>query len=453
MGIFLFAVIIPIVFEGIGRLGILTGVPWLNNLSFMTNEYARLFFALIMVFVILYSRLGFRDLHQAEENLETLNRELERKVKEKTRDLSLLLDATIKTSQTLDLKEILRVFSETLIRSFSCHTFCRAAIIDNIKKTFEIKIVASIRPLDIKPLVGKVFPLNNFKFLTKAINSLDIKTIGIDSNVLSEKEKKFIFQDQFRTALIIPFFQGRRVLGFALLCEARSPERSRFSRGNIEFYKTLSNHLSISIHNALLFSKNKSIFLHTIQALAAAVDARDSYTLFHSRNVTEYTVKIATAMNIPAYQIAVLRVAGLLHDIGKIGIKDEILLKPGKLTGEEFEEIKTHPLKAVKILKAVDELKDVSKIIAAHHERYEGNGYPHGLQGEQIPLGARIITVADAYDAMTSSRVYHNPLSKEKTTEIIKKCSGTQFDPQVVNAFLKIAPTLSPVNKLDRQGQ
>jgi putative nucleotidyltransferase with HDIG domain len=279
--------------------------------------------------------------------------------------------------------------------------------------------------------------------LKKALADQEIRMIADDSNILVDNEKKFLFQDQFKTSLILPFIYGRELLGFGMVSEARSADRSHFSKADIEFYKTLSNHLGVSIHNALLFAKNKSIFLHTIQALAAAVDARDAYTLYHSRNVTEYSVKIAEEMDLPDKQLATLKTAGLLHDIGKIGIKDEILLKSGKLSEEEFKEFTTHPAKAVKILESVEELEGVIEIIAHHHERFDGTGYPSGVQADDIPMESRIIAVADSYDAMTSSRLYRKPLSPEKAVDEIKKCSGTQFDAQVVEAFLSVAPSFT----------
>jgi putative nucleotidyltransferase with HDIG domain len=446
IGILLFVVIMPALFEGIGRFGILVGIPLLENLSFMTNEYARFIFVFIIVFAILYSRLGFHDIHISEEKMKHLNEKLKGKVEEQTKEISFLLDATVKTSQTQDLKEIIKLFSEMLIRSFACHTFSRVAIMDKSKKIFELKHISCLRPLKIDSMLDRDFSIDDFTFLKKAVSCQDIQMVAIDSAVIDDNEKKFLFQDQFKTVLILPFIHGKELLGFGMVCEARSPDRSSFSKADIEFYKTLANHIGVSIHNAQLFSKNKTIFLNTIQALAAAVDARDTYTLDHSRNVTDYAVKIAEEMNLQEEQITTLKTAGLLHDIGKIGIKDEVLLKSGKLTEKDFNEFATHPSKAVKILDTVEELNNVTEIIAAHHERYDGKGYPNKLEGENIPLEARIIAVADTYDAITTSRTYRKPVKKEKAIEEIKKCSGTQFDPQVVEAFLNIVPLLPPDN-------
>lgn len=237
----------------------------------------------------------------------------------------------------------------------------------------------------------------------------------------------------------MPFIEDYNVSSFAMLNEARDLSRSNFST---DFYKTLSYQLSISINNSKLFQKNKTIFLHTVEALAAAIDARDTYTHYHSKNVTKYAVIIAKGMELKDDQVSNIKIAGLLHDIGKIGIMDNILLKPGKLTTEEFDIIKSHPNKAVKILEAVEDLKDIIPIIAAHHERFDGKGYPNSLIGEEIHIGARIIAIADTLDAITTKRVYRNAMDKKVAIEEIAKCSGTKFDPQVVKAFLNLAHSL-----------
>jgi len=220
-----------------------------------------------------------------------------------------------------------------------------------------------------------------------------------------------------------------------LLSEARDMHRSKYS---VDFYKTLSNHLSISIKNAVLFQKNRDIFLHTIEALAAALDARDADTHDHSKNVTKYSIELAQSMGLGDKQISDIKTAGLLHDIGKIGIKDAILLKQGTLTKEEFEVIKTHPEKALKILESVDDLKNIRDLIVAHHERFDGTGYPRGLKGEAIPLGSRILAIADSYDAMTSNRVYRAAMDRKTAIQEIIDCTGSQFDPKVAACFLQL---------------
>lgn len=188
-----------------------------------------------------------------------------------------------------------------------------------------------------------------------------------------------------------------------------------------------------------LYEDLRETYMRTIKALAQAIDARDHYTHSHSDNVLRYAEIMALEMKLDTQKIEEIRDACQLHDLGKIGVHDYILVKPGKLTPEEFEEVKLHALKGAQILEPLTFLEGVIKIVKQHHERYDGQGYPFGLRGEQIDLGARIMSIADTYDSITSARPYRlKPLGKEEAIEEIKKCSGTQFDPKVVSVFLKV---------------
>jgi len=196
----------------------------------------------------------------------------------------------------------------------------------------------------------------------------------------------------------------------------------------------------ISACMTLYIRKVKKDSLDLIKTLNNALDSRDSYTSNHSNNVSSYAVQIAEKMNLSKDQCNVIRTGGLLHDIGKIGIPEHILTKPGKLTPEEYSVIKTHPVIGYEILKHVDgfEKNGISDIVLYHHERYDGKGYPKGLKGSEIPLAARIVGVADAFDAMISKRVYRNNLDLNFALNEIHRNKGTQFDPEVADAFLSI---------------
>jgi putative nucleotidyltransferase with HDIG domain len=174
----------------------------------------------------------------------------------------------------------------------------------------------------------------------------------------------------------------------------------------------------------------------TLAALSSALDVRDTETEGHARRVVRYMELIADGLNVPVEQHATLRRGALLHDIGKIGVPDHILRKPGPLTENEWHTMRTHPDLGAKIIANVPFLEEVAVIIRAHHERWDGSGYPEGLGGEQIPLGARIFAVADSFDAMTSDRPYRRGRDLEEALAEIARCANTQFDPQVVRAFL-----------------
>lgn len=187
-----------------------------------------------------------------------------------------------------------------------------------------------------------------------------------------------------------------------------------------------------------VYKNLKGIYMHTISALASALEAKDHYTRSHSENVTKYAVVIARELDLPAAQIETIREACRLHDLGKIGIHDYILTKPGKLSPEEWEEVKLHSLRGAEILQPIGFLKTVAELIKQHHERYDGEGYPLRLAAQNIRLGARIMAVADAFDAMISERPYRQALGLPKAIAELKENSARQFDPKIVKLFLTI---------------
>ncbi|MBR3152336.1 MAG: HD domain-containing protein [Clostridia bacterium] len=194
------------------------------------------------------------------------------------------------------------------------------------------------------------------------------------------------------------------------------------------------------INEELSESKEKleKSYLETIEILRYTVEAKDVYTRGHSDRVSEYSVLIGEKLGLSEEELRTLRIGGLFHDIGKIGIPDSILLKESKLSDEEYSEIKNHPSIGAHILSNATIFKDIIPIVLHHHERYDGKGYPKMLKGEDIPLMARIAAVADTFDAMTSKRSYRDALPLDVVKEEIQKCSGAQFDPKVAEVFLNI---------------
>ena len=179
-------------------------------------------------------------------------------------------------------------------------------------------------------------------------------------------------------------------------------------------------------------------YLKMARTLALAVEAREPYAHGHSERVALLATEIAIELGCPGQLVREIQIAAVLHDIGKIVIPDHVLLKPGPLTPAEFSEIKMHPTAAVEILRCLDHFQDILPLIESHHEWYNGMGYPNKLKGEEIPLGARILAVADAYDAMTSPRPYRQRLTNEEAAQALKDGAGTQWDMGIVDDFLKI---------------
>ena len=204
----------------------------------------------------------------------------------------------------------------------------------------------------------------------------------------------------------------------------------------------------------LAAEENRELFLGSIRMLAAAIDEKDPYTRGHSDRVAKYSVMIGQQLALPAKELDRLRISALLHDVGKIGVDDRVLKKPGALTAEEFQIMKQHPSKGANIMRPVAQLKDVLPGIELHHEHVDGKGYPYGLKGEEIPMMARIIAVSDTLDAMTTNRPYQSAKELDEALKIIRKIAGTKFDVKVVEALeavvqsgkLRLAPALVEVN-------
>lgn len=200
---------------------------------------------------------------------------------------------------------------------------------------------------------------------------------------------------------------------------------------------TAIENYALTLKKYSLLEELRRLIYTTVQAVSEALDEKDTYTHGHSKRVTLYALILGRAMNLDNNTLERLHLAGLLHDIGKIGTPDRILNKPGGLTHEEFDTIKEHPGKGREILQDIRQLRDIACWLRSHHEKYDGTGYPDGLKGDEIPLPARILSVADTYDAMTSDRSYRKGLPHETAVQEIKRCSNTQFDPMIVDIFLK----------------
>ncbi|WP_313884941.1 HD domain-containing phosphohydrolase [Desulfofundulus sp. TPOSR] len=240
---------------------------------------------------------------------------------------------------------------------------------------------------------------------------------------------------EVRALVVVPVKAGGKTLG---TLKIYSPEPRRWSEEEVEYLVIIASQLGLALENARLYSSLQKYYLNVVQALAAALEARDAYTRGHSLRVAKLARLCARFLGLGAGEQEQVYMAGLLHDIGKIGVRENILLKPGPLTPEERKEMQGHPEVGARILEPAGFPGGVTAAVRHHHEDYGGGGYPDGLSGEEIPLLARIIRVADAYDAMTSARPYRKALTPDQAFNELKRCAGSQFDPRVVEAFLRI---------------
>jgi putative nucleotidyltransferase with HDIG domain len=183
--------------------------------------------------------------------------------------------------------------------------------------------------------------------------------------------------------------------------------------------------------------ESRHLFMEAVRALAGAIDEKDFYTRGHSERVTRFSVEIARIMELPEEEIEKINIGALIHDIGKLTIEDSILKKPTMLTGEEYEIMKTHTTRGYEMLKHIPQLRDIIPALQSHHEQLDGKGYPQGLKGDEIPMIARIIMVADCFDAMTTARPYHEPAPIDYVIGVICSSAGTKYDKHVVAALVK----------------
>ncbi|MBF0553143.1 MAG: HD domain-containing protein [Nitrospirae bacterium] len=243
-----------------------------------------------------------------------------------------------------------------------------------------------------------------------------------------------------------PVKTKEKALGIVI---ASTIEPYNYTADDLNFFCTLVSQAAFAMDNARLYESLKEAFIKTVHTLAETIEKRDPYTGGHTKRVMNYSIAIAENLGISAGDKERLELASVLHDIGKIGVSDNVLRKTSKLTDEEFEEIKTHTTCGRDILSYIEELKGIIPGVKSHHERFDGRGYPDKLKGLEIDLIARIIAVADTFDAMTSDRPYRKGLPFDTALEEVRKCSGTQFDPKVVDAFFEAVGN----NKINLENQ
>jgi HD-GYP domain-containing protein (c-di-GMP phosphodiesterase class II) len=233
----------------------------------------------------------------------------------------------------------------------------------------------------------------------------------------------------------VPVKTKDKVLG---VLEALNKKQGTFDEEDKEALLALANQVAIAIENANLYQELKEAFYGTSEALAETIEKRDPYTGGHTKRVMNYCLAIGKALGLSKKELEDLKLAAILHDVGKIGVSDNVLLKEDRLNQEELEKMSRHSTYGAEILGHVKQLRDIIPGVRGHHERIDGKGYPDKLKDGEIPIIARIIAVADTFDAMTTDRPYRKALSFEIAFEELRKNIGTQFDRNIVNAFIEV---------------
>ncbi len=357
----------------------------------------------------------------------------------RTNDLALLLGTSTAISSTLDLDQILKTVARQIITSLVA-TLCRITLLDEAGENLVIRAVYPIREQEAQDDLGRRFPLAMVPWHRQVIETGQPVVLRQDvpELALSDEERKLALTEGVKSAALIPLIVGGRVLGVISLAEERDWERSPFTPEKVALCQSIAAQAAVAIENAHLYEELQQSFIQTIAALAAAVDAKDPYTGGHSQRTTELAAAIAQELGLDDEEVELIRYACLLHDVGKIGISEEILLKPGPLNAEEWEVVRRHPALGASIVERAALLYEMVPIILHHHERYDGQGYPEGLRGEDIPFKARILAVADAYEAMTSDRAYRPAMTVQQALATLREGADRQWDGKVVEVLNRI---------------
>lgn len=291
-------------------------------------------------------------------------------------------------------------------------------------------------------------PLNNGQF-SQLIDALHLEAgcgpLVVNPPVTDAATWQF---PAVRQLIVVPMAESERVLGWLAIFNHR--DDGEFGTVEASLLNSIGAMLGIHSSNRDLYRQQSEFLASVVRALTSAIDAKDQYTCGHSDRVARISVRLAKELGCDAEMLHTLYMAGLLHDIGKIGIDDAVLRKPGKLTEAEFEHIKQHPELGYRILADIKQLADVLPAVLHHHEQWDGRGYPFRLSGEQIPLIARIVAVADAYDAMTSDRPYRKGMPVERVEELFRQGAGKQWDAEVIRAYFSARADIRRIAQEER---
>lgn len=263
-----------------------------------------------------------------------------------------------------------------------------------------------------------------------------LEDVFVDKERFQGRFSKSLFSGKARNQLTLPLIVKGEAIG---MFSIKNLDEKVFAKSDLRLFSILANQAAIALEGAWAYADTQKIYASTIEALATEIEVRNPYTRGHSERVSRYAVIVGKKLGLPQKELLLVRYAGTLHDLGKIGIEDAIVNKKSFLTDEEYAFMKEHPVKSTHVVEPIEFLRIIVPSIRHHHERFDGFGYPDGLKGEEIPFYARILAVVDSFDAMTSDRPYRKAKSFKEAVEEIERCSGTQYDPVVVDAFLEIA--------------
>ena len=344
-----------------------------------------------------------------------------------------LFDIGKKITSNIKIKSLMKEIMEITKRETDAEA-CSLYLVDEEKQELWFEVALGDKGDQIKEIRVKIGQGVSGYVAQEGV-TLNIKDISTDPRFGNRDiAKKIGFRE--KAMLTMPVKYKDKVIGVLQLINKKGG--GVFTKEDEELLEGMSSQIAIALENAKLFKGMRDMFIDSIRALANAIDAKDPYTNGHSKRVTEFSMMTGRAMGLNDDQLERLEYMAVLHDVGKIGIKDAVLNKQAKLDDEEFAIMKSHTMIGAKILGEMKTLQELVNGAKYHHEKFDGTGYYNRLKGEEIPLEARIISVSDTYDAMTSDRPYRKGLDHEIAMNEINRCSGTQFDPEVVKYFNKV---------------
>ena len=292
------------------------------------------------------------------------------------------------------------------------------------------------------------WPLNDetFSELTRTLSAQhNSATVVANERITGQPTWQFA---EVRQLVLVPLSEGDNTFGW--LAAVNHVDGGEFGTIESSLLGSVAAILGIHGGNIELYRQQADFLANVVRALTSAIDAKDPYTCGHSDRVARVSVRLAEELGWDSDTLNRVYLSGLLHDIGKIGIDDNVLRKPGRLTDVEYKHIKLHPELGYKILSGMRQLDDVLPVVLHHHEQWDGKGYPHGLANDNIPLRARVCAVADAYDAMSSDRPYRKGMPDDKLDAILRKGRGTQWDPAVIDAFFAARDDIRAISQRGR---
>ena len=382
--------------------------------------------------------MSIADSQKTEEKLRKRSRQLKKEITERKK-----AEEVINTMYEIDRNILSNMTSENILKTIKRMAGkllqCEVEAVMLVDKNKQgIIRIASFGTLPSS--VGTFFPFQDTSNteVIKTGRSQYIRNLEHIKDILPFEKR--LLQDGILSIMRIPLTMGNEIIGTLNFGARRA---SAFTREDFLAASKIASQISVVLANAKLTTDLEELSLGTIKSLSNAIDARSRWTAGHSARVAKYAVAIGRQIGLGGKILSQLEVAALLHDIGKIATDTDVLDKKEKLTEEERLQIRHHAVKGVEILSPIKQLQDSIAIVKHHHECFDGTGYPDGLKQEEIPFLARILSVADAIDAMSSDRPYRKSMSKEEIIKELKRCSGSQFDPSVVRAFLYVQGILS----------